>query len=191
MIDEIMLTKERIYIEAARLFQEKGYAAASMRDLAERLQLRPSSLYNHIRSKEDLLEKICFDNAERYGNLMEECLNLDLPAAGKVEYLLRQHIRIALEYPTSITVFNDEWRHLPLDALKKFVGMRKDYEGKFCALLAEAMQAGAFKTFAPQLVLNTLLSSLLWLHRLDARDAPPEEDVVMDLLLNGLRASSR
>jgi len=103
-----MLTKEKIYIEAARLFQEKGYAAASMRDLAERLQLRPSSLYSHIRSKEDLLEKICFDNAHRYLQLMEECLQMPKPAAQKVEQLLRRHIRMALENPTSITVFNDD-----------------------------------------------------------------------------------
>ena len=189
MIDGFMLTKEKIYIEAARLFQEKGYAAASMRDLADRLELRPSSLYSHIRSKENLLEKICFENAERYGALMQECLALELTAAAKVEYLLRQHIRIALKHPTSITVFNDEWRHLPPVSLKRFIGMRKVYEENFCTLLSQAMQEGHFRSFDPLLVLNTLLSSLLWLHRLDARATLPKEDAVIDLLLYGLRST--
>jgi AcrR family transcriptional regulator len=51
--------KQIIYREAARLFREKGYNAASMRELAERVQLKASSLYNHIGSKEEILVKIC------------------------------------------------------------------------------------------------------------------------------------
>ncbi len=182
-----MPTKDKIYVEAARLFQEKGYPAASMRDLAERLQLRPSSLYSHIRSKEELLEKICFDNAHRYSELMEYCLKLDLPAAKKVEELLLNHIRIALKDPTSITVFNDEWRHLPPKALSDFLAMRKAYEQSFCKLMEEAMREGAFKRLPPQMVLNTLLSALLWLHRLDVEAEPPDEKLLIDLLLGGLK----
>ena len=181
-----MLTKDKIYVEAARLFQEKGYAAASMRDLAERLQLRPSSLYSHIRSKENLLEKICFDNARRYLQVMEDCLQRPVSAAQKVEQLLRRHIRIALEDPTSITVFNDEWRHLPQPLLERFLSLRRQYEKSFKQLLEEAMQEGAFKARPPQLVLNTLLSSLLWLHRLAAKDEKPDEDVLVGLLFEGL-----
>jgi AcrR family transcriptional regulator len=43
--------KEAIYEAAAQLFREKGYKAASMRDLAERVDLKVSSLYSHIGSK--------------------------------------------------------------------------------------------------------------------------------------------
>ncbi len=181
-----MLTKDKIYIEAARLFQEKGYSAASMRDLAERLQLRPSSLYSHIRSKEDLLEKICFDNARRYLQIMEECRQMPIAAAKKIEKLLRRHIRIALEDPTSITVFNDEWRHLPPDLLSRFLTLRKQYESSFIRLLEEAMQEGDFKPFPPRLLMNTLLSSLLWLHRLADKEEKPDEEMLVDLVLRGV-----
>jgi TetR/AcrR family transcriptional regulator, cholesterol catabolism regulator len=59
-------TKHKIFEEAARLFQENGYLAASMRDLAQRVGLQVSSLYSHIGSKEELLQKICFDSARAY-----------------------------------------------------------------------------------------------------------------------------
>ncbi len=44
---------------AARLFAEKGYDAASMRDIAEEVAVRPSSLYHHFPSKERILFEIC------------------------------------------------------------------------------------------------------------------------------------
>ena len=40
---------------AARLFAERGYAAASMRDIAEASGMLPGSLYYHFAAKEDLL----------------------------------------------------------------------------------------------------------------------------------------
>jgi AcrR family transcriptional regulator len=41
--------------EAARLFREKGYAATSMRDIANAVDMLPGSLYYHFSAKEDLL----------------------------------------------------------------------------------------------------------------------------------------
>ena len=40
---------------AASLFREKGYAAASMRDIAAAVDMLPGSLYYHFSAKEDLL----------------------------------------------------------------------------------------------------------------------------------------
>jgi AcrR family transcriptional regulator len=44
--------KQRILEAAACLFRDKGYSATSMRDLAGAVNLKASSLYNHISSKE-------------------------------------------------------------------------------------------------------------------------------------------
>ena len=41
-------TRERILAEALSLFAESGYGGASMRELARRVGIRESSLYNHF-----------------------------------------------------------------------------------------------------------------------------------------------
>lgn len=51
-------TRERILAEALRLFAESGYGGASMRDLARRVGIRESSLYNHFAGKAAILEAI-------------------------------------------------------------------------------------------------------------------------------------
>ncbi|MBX9646196.1 MAG: TetR/AcrR family transcriptional regulator, partial [Xanthobacteraceae bacterium] len=51
-------TRERILAEALNLFAESGYGGASMRELARRVGVRESSLYNHFAGKAAILEAI-------------------------------------------------------------------------------------------------------------------------------------
>src|SRR5690606_37670788 len=44
--------------EALLLFAEKGYAGASLRELARRVGVRQPSLYHYFRSKDELVEQI-------------------------------------------------------------------------------------------------------------------------------------
>ena len=50
--------KDLIVKAGASLFREKGFGAASMRDLAENIGVEAASLYNHIKSKNEILESI-------------------------------------------------------------------------------------------------------------------------------------
>jgi AcrR family transcriptional regulator len=51
-------TRERILAEALSLFADSGYGGASMRELARRVGIRESSLYNHFAGKAAILEAI-------------------------------------------------------------------------------------------------------------------------------------
>ena len=54
--------REVILIKAATMFKDKGFAASSMRDLAETVGIEAASLYNHIKSKSEILVS-CFCRA--------------------------------------------------------------------------------------------------------------------------------
>ena len=156
--------KDLIYKEAAKLCGEKGYSASTMRDLAERVQLKASSLYSHIGSKEEILRKICFDNANHFINGMEKVEQMKVNNAGKIEALLLLHIRTAIEDTTSVTVFNDEWRHLTEPNLGKFVMLRKDYENRFRNIIKEGIEKNELKKIDTEILLYSLLNSVQWLH---------------------------
>jgi AcrR family transcriptional regulator len=53
-----MTTKERILVAAVELFGEQGYRGTSIRDIARRVGIKESSLYNHYSGKDGLLEAI-------------------------------------------------------------------------------------------------------------------------------------
>lgn len=63
-----MNTKNRIAQEALYLFSEKGYAATSVRDIAAAVGIKDSSLYNHYKSKQEILDYVI----EKYAQSFQE-----------------------------------------------------------------------------------------------------------------------
>lgn len=182
--------KETIREAAAQLFRDRGYPATSMRDLAEAVNLKASSLYNHIASKEELLKEICFEHAQRFLNGMQEVEAMDATPSEKVEALIRLHVRTATEDVTSVTAFNDEWRHLNEPFLSEFKGLRRDYEQRFRQLLQAGMDSGEFRQQPTTIALYTLLSAFRWLYdwfQPDQRISAEEvEEEVVRFVLAGL-----
>src|ERR1044071_7092136 len=102
--------KDIILQKAAAMFREKGFAATSMRDLAESVGIEAASLYNHIRSKNEILEAICFDVANRFNTNMELMESSQLGSITKIESLLRFHIRQMVDTYEEVYVCDREWK---------------------------------------------------------------------------------
>lgn len=171
---------------------EKGYLAASMRELADRMGLKQaSSLYNHFKSKEEVLQKICLENADKFINGISNIEKDKLSPLDKVKSLIRLHIRIAAEDVTSVTVFNDEWRHLSEPYLSDFLKKRKDYEARFKKIIQTGIKDGVFKEIDPTTALYTILTSIRWIHYWykPGRKVSIEklEEDVFAILIDGLR----
>jgi AcrR family transcriptional regulator len=134
--------KEVILKASAKLFREKGYKAASMRDLAVKVGVEAASLYNHIRSKAELLHDICFNVA----NIFFEHLNVveatDAPAINKLETLLRFHIREMLENFEEVYVSDREWRYLAEPYLSNYRNQRRSYRRRFAAIVQQGIEEG-------------------------------------------------
>src|SRR3984957_559256 len=86
-------TKKEVIIEkASRLFREKGFGAASMRDLAEHVGVEAASLYNHIQSKSEILQTICFKVANEFMTNLEAVEASAQPTLKKMEGITPRHI---------------------------------------------------------------------------------------------------
>jgi AcrR family transcriptional regulator len=53
-----MNTKEKIIYESLNLFSTKGFEAISVRDIANAVGIKASSLYNHFKNKQDIFDTI-------------------------------------------------------------------------------------------------------------------------------------
>jgi AcrR family transcriptional regulator len=58
-------TKDQILNVSLKLFAEKSYHGASIRDIAKEIGKRESSIYNHFKSKEEILEQIILKFSNR------------------------------------------------------------------------------------------------------------------------------
>ena len=179
-----------ILSEAAKLFKQRGYGGTSMRDLAEKVGMEAASMYNYIRSKDDILEELCFGIANTYVSQLGEVEKADTKIVEKIKSLLSLHIRLMLEQGPEVSVANHDWKYLPEPKRADFVAVRKDYERRFAALIQEGMENGELQEGNPTVALFTLLSAVRWveLWYRPGRDISPKtlENDIISLLLKGL-----
>lgn len=157
-------SKEAIFYAAAELFQKKGYSATSMRELAQHVGLEASSLYSHIKSKEELLKEICMTHANRFLDGITDIRVNYHSAVKQLEAVIRLHVDIAAGSLSSVTVFNDEWKHLSEPDRTDFLKMRKLYENAVLQIIEQGIQKGEIKAVDPKIALYSFLTSLRWIH---------------------------
>ncbi|WP_255478545.1 TetR/AcrR family transcriptional regulator [Rufibacter sp. XAAS-G3-1] len=186
-----MSRKEQIDQVATSLFKSRGFAATTMRDLALELGIEAGSLYSHIKSKEDILQRVCFKMADEFNAAFNEVKNQDVPAGEKLRLAVAAHVRVLTKNPQAAGVFLNEWRHLSEPSLSKFHDMRFQYEESLREIVREGIANGEFKVTDEKFVVLTLLSSLNWLHmwyKPEGKMSPDEiAEFLSNLLLNGLK----
>ena len=183
--------KEFILKKAAQMFREKGFAATSMRDLAETVGIEAASLYNHIRSKNEMLESICFDVANRFTIFMDELESGNQGTIKKIDTLLRFHIKQMIESFEEVIVCDREWKHLDEPYLSNFHNQRRSYRKRFAAIIEEGISKNEIKKIdAPTAVLIMLhsVNGIESWHRSTAKiSAKDLEDNMVLIMVYGLR----
>ncbi len=51
-------TRERVLLASAGLFRQQGYAAATLRDIAKKANMKAGSVYYHFNSKDEILDEV-------------------------------------------------------------------------------------------------------------------------------------
>lgn len=188
---EIATRKEVIIKHAAHLFKEKGFKSASMRELADIVGVEAASLYNHIKSKNELLNIICFDVANRYIAKMEEVEQEKTSTIEKIEKLLRFHITGMVLHFQEIYVCDREWKHLDNPYLSNFQNQRRTYRKRFASLIEEGINKKELKKIdAPTAVLILLhaVSGIESWHRSKEKISGLElESNMVTILIEGLK----
>ena len=152
--------KEVIIDKATRLFMEKGFGSASMRDIAEHVGVEAASLYNHIQSKSEILQDICFKVANQFITNLEQVEASSSTALEKMETLIRFHIRMMLQQYESIYISDHEWRHLPEPYLSNFLNQRRHYRKRLGSIIEQGVQTGQMKQIEPYVAVLTILSAI-------------------------------
>lgn len=192
MLKNITQNRRAEIIEiAARLFKIKGFTATTMRDIAEQVGMEAASMYNHIKSKDEILQAICFKISNEYIAQLTVIENQIKSPVEKIKELIRLHVRIIITDIDSISVANNEWKHLSDDALTAFKEARRDYEQRFAKIIEAGIAAGELQPINVSVALFTILSAVRWveLWYKNDRDISPEilEENIISLLMNGLQ----
>jgi AcrR family transcriptional regulator len=151
---------------ATDVFYAKGYDAASLQDIADRLGMLKGSLYYYIQSKEDLL----FDVIKAVHE--EGLASIESLAAGEGNPLERLrgviigHIEHECRNLTKTAVFLHELQALSPARQAEIIGDEHAYRRVFVDLLEAGQQAGLIRAEVnPKLASLSILGSVNWVYR--------------------------
>ena len=151
---------------ATDVFYAKGYDAASLQDIADRLGMLKGSLYYYIQSKEDLLYDVIKTVHE------EGLANIESLAAGEGNALERLrnvivgHIDHECRNMTKTAVFLHELQALSPERQAEIIGDEHAYRRVFVALIEAGQQDGLIRAEVnPKLAALSILGSVNWVYR--------------------------
>ncbi|MCC6636028.1 MAG: TetR family transcriptional regulator [Chitinophagaceae bacterium] len=183
--------KEIIIDKAAALIREKGFKAASMRDLAEIIGVEAASLYNHIKSKNELLYEICLHVANVYNKKINIISDEQISSIEKIEMLLRFHIQCMIQNFEKVFVSDREWKHLSEPYLSNFQNLRRNYRKKFAAIIEEGIKKEEIKkidaTTAVLIMLYAVSGIESWHRSKQKISGNALEENMIAILIGGLK----
>lgn len=127
---------------AAEVFARAGYHGCSMRDVAERIGMRQSSIYHHFRSKDDILAAICTYGGETFLRNIRAIRAAEGTPLAKIEAVIRAHVTpyVLREHYAYSFVFMR--RHLTGTAKVAISRLSRAYEQELEKLLREGIKSG-------------------------------------------------
>jgi TetR/AcrR family transcriptional regulator, cholesterol catabolism regulator len=153
--------RDVITIAAARLFREKGFSSTGMRDLAGDVGVEAASLYNHIKSKAELLQEICFRTGNEFTAQLNQVENSDsLNSLQKLEAVIRFHISMWMERPDEVLVTTNESKYLGEPYLSTFLNERRIYVKRLEGIIEDGIKKGLFKKVQPYVAVLTIMSAV-------------------------------
>jgi AcrR family transcriptional regulator len=140
-------SRQEILRTAARLFQQRGYDATSMNDVAAALKLSKGGLYHHFQSKDEILYEIMNHAMEITQERVLNPVRSIADPEERLRTLIRLHIEVVLSpRDREITVMLHENHPLPPLLRKRINARKKEYVHFLESLMAEVQQEAQNRT---------------------------------------------
>jgi AcrR family transcriptional regulator len=175
---------------AARLFNEKGFHATSLDEVAERLHVTKPTLYHYVHSKDEIL----FECVKAGLQMMREAIAARSAAGGstleQLEAGMRAYTRIVTQdFGMCLIRIGED--PLPEAGRSELRRLKREIDLEFRRLIEACIAEGSIRPVDAKLAAFTLAGALSWVGRWyrpgGTLGAEQIADTCCDLLLSGLR----
>jgi AcrR family transcriptional regulator len=154
---QISSTAELVLARAVVLFSTMGFEGTSMRQIASAVGIQPASLYNHYRSKEEILWEIVQRSLDTILMGQERAFASEASTVERLGAFVRMHIRFHAEENASARVVNSNLGSLSKRHYALTIKKRAIYEHRFRELLRSGVTEGLFAITNPKITSYAIL----------------------------------
>jgi AcrR family transcriptional regulator len=146
-----------IHDAALTLFAARGYHGTSMEDIAAALGLRAPSLYNHVESKQSLLQQIMLGTVESLVKDQEAVLATTQDVTEQLRRLMEAHVRFHTRFQREVRVSNNEIANIEEPARTRLLDQRRRYARPWIELIERGVAEGRFECRWPRVTAFALI----------------------------------
>ncbi len=152
---------------AAQVFARRGYAAATIQDVADELGMLKGSIYYYIRSKEDLLFRLLNAVHDDVDEVLKEVVDEpDLDPLERLCEYVRRTATYNLRNVVRISVYYDDLAQLSDERRKEILRRRKVHEDFVVEQVLAAQRAGLIdERRDARLLAYDVFATMIWPYR--------------------------
>jgi AcrR family transcriptional regulator len=162
--------RAEIISAAVEVFREKGYQAATLNDVAERLGTDRASLYYYVADKQELFHASIEGVLEQNLVRAEEINASRLPPVEKLSALVGTILEsYEANYPHMFVYIQEDMARIAKDESSwatEMMNQTRRMERIFSRVIEDAMASGDFRDdISPRVATNALFGMMNWTHR--------------------------
>lgn len=156
------LKRETIVAAAVDIFYNKGYAKTTLEEVADAIHVTKPFIYSHFKSKHDLLAEIC----SRALIVSHEALNRASSQPGtpseKLAMIARDFMYSLLTHQAHSVIYSREEKELDPEVCKSINQLRRDFDHRLEAIIAEGVATGEFVVEDVNLAALAIIGIVAW-----------------------------
>lgn len=185
------LKREAVLRTAARMFNEKGFHATSLDEVAEQLRVTKPTLYYYVSSKDEILFECVRIGLQRLQDAIAQSAEVGGSALDRLMAAMHQYVRIVTaDFGMCVIRVGED--PLPAQSRRKLRRVKAALDLEFRELIRQGIAEGSIAPCDPKLAAFAMAGALSWIGRWYRPDGPlsPEQiaDQCIGLLTRGLCA---
>jgi AcrR family transcriptional regulator len=148
---------------AAEVFATRGYAATTVREVADAAGILGGSLYYHFDSKESMADEILSTFLNEMWAAYEQVLAAGLGARDTLTALVAESFRCIDRHRPAVVMYQNESRHLATGPRFAYLTeSRRRFEDMWMTLLERGVREGAFRADLDTALVYRFIRDTVW-----------------------------
>ncbi|WP_099363553.1 TetR/AcrR family transcriptional regulator [Fredinandcohnia onubensis] len=176
---------------AAKIFREKGYKNATLKDVVEELQITAPALYYHVKNKQEILFFIYQKTMNLGLEAMKRIVMESISPDEKLKRAVKEYLYLVSNNMDIFTVFFQEKQQLTDEHFFLITEQEKIFVKHIQDIYKQGVTSGDFIELDPAIVVNGILGACSWIYKWYDPNEKVDIDSIVDIfyqmISNGLK----
>jgi len=161
----VALRREQMIKGAVQLFKQKGFPRTTTREIAKAAGFSIGTLYEYIRTKDDVLYLVCDSIYEHVKERLEEVVCTEKGSIESLKIAITNYFKVMDELQEEVLIMYQEVRFLPKESLPYVLEKEFQMVGMFENILEQCTENGTFTLNKKEIQLlahNIFIQGQMW-----------------------------